>query len=51
MTIPCGVLVEIVLMILFCRIEILQRLLLNCQRLLIVLLFFGKHLFDNRKIL
>jgi hypothetical protein len=50
-TVACGVLVEIVLMILFGGIEVLEGKFLYGQWLLVVFLFFGKHLFDNRQVL
>ena len=50
MTIAIGILVEVVLMILFCRVEVLQRKFFHGQRLLIVLLLLGKHLLNDRQI-
>ena len=47
MAIAGGILVEIVLMVLFGRIETLQRLVLYHQRLVIVLLLVIIHLINN----
>ena len=51
MTIACGVLVEIVLVVLFSSIEILQWQFLYDQGLVVELLFFGKHSLDNGQVL
>jgi len=48
MTIAVRILVEIILMILFSCVEVLQRQLFYGQGLLVVLLLFGKHLLDDR---
>ncbi len=50
MAITIGILFEIVLMILFCRVEVLQRQFLYGQRLLVVLLLFGKDLLNDGQI-
>jgi hypothetical protein len=48
MAIAVGVLVEVVLMIFFGFVEVLQRLLLDNEGLLMVLLLLGKHfLYDG----
>ena len=51
MTIARGVLVEIVLVVLFSSIEILQWQFLYDQGLVVELLFFGKHSLDNGQVL
>ncbi len=51
MAVSVGILVEIILMIFFCAIELVERLLLDCQRLLIVLLLVGIDGFDYWQIL
>ena len=51
MTVARRVLVEVVLMVLLRRIEILQRQLLYSQRHRVVRLFLGIHLVDRRQVL
>ena len=47
MAVALWVLVKIVLMILLCRVEVLQGYFLDGQRLFVLLLLIGKHLFDD----
>ena len=48
--VACGILVEIVLMILLGAVEVIKRLLLYHERLLIVLLLFGVDLLDDGQV-
>ena len=50
MAVAIGILIKVILMILFCSIEVLQWHFLHHQGLLIVLLLAGIHLFDNGQI-